>query len=132
KDRTTFVIAHRLSTIHDADKIVVFEKGELMEMGSHDELMKSDGIYADLYETYYSFQGIDAIDIEAFLEEDEEEFDLSPQAMLASGNIDPEKIKKMVAEGKLPPKALEHLKQMQESGSSEMKVKTKKKKHPPH
>ncbi|NPE06648.1 MAG: ABC transporter ATP-binding protein [Asgard group archaeon] len=133
KDRTTFVIAHRLSTIHDADKIVVFEKGELMEMGTHDELMKSDGIYADLYETYYSFQGIDAIDIEAFLEEDEEEFDLSPQAMMASGNIDPEKIKKMVAEGKLPPKALEHLKQMQESGSSEMKVKMmKKKKHPPH
>ncbi len=133
KDRTTFVIAHRLSTIHDADKIVVFEKGELMEIGTHDELMKSDGIYADLYETYYSFQGIDAIDIEAFLEEDEEEFDLSPQAMLASGNIDPEKIKKMVAEGKLPPKALEHLKQIQESGSSEMKVKmVKKKRHPPH
>jgi ATP-binding cassette subfamily B protein len=133
KDRTTFVIAHRLSTIHDADKIVVFEKGELMEMGTHDELMKSDGIYADLYETYYSFQGIDAIDIEAFLEEDEEEFDLSPQAMMASGNIDPEKIKKMVAEGKLPPKALEHLKQMQESGSYEMKAKMmKKKKQPPH
>ncbi|MBK5112890.1 MAG: ABC transporter ATP-binding protein [Candidatus Heimdallarchaeota archaeon] len=133
KDRTTFVIAHRLSTIHDADKIVVFEKGELMEMGTHDELMKSDGIYADLYETYYRFQGIDAIDIEAFLEEDEEEFDLSPQAMMTSGNIDPEKIKKMVAEGKLPPAALEHLKQMKESSSPEMKAKmVKKKKHPPH
>jgi len=131
KDRTTFVIAHRLSTIHDADKIVVFEKGALMEMGTHDELMKSDGIYADLYETYYRFQGIDAIDIEAFLKEDKEEFELSPQALMASGNIDPEKIKKMVAEGKLPPKALEHLKQMHASSSPDMKAKMGGKKKQP-
>jgi ABC-type multidrug transport system fused ATPase/permease subunit len=133
KDRTTFVIAHRLSTIHDADKIVIFEKGELMEMGTHDELMKSDGIYADLYETYYKFQGIDAIDIEAFLEEDEEEFDLSPMAMLQSGKIDHEKIKKMVAEGKITPAQLEQIKQKMSQASPEMKAKMmKKKKHPPH
>lgn len=132
KDRTTFVIAHRLSTIHDADKIVVFENGELMEMGTNDELLKQDGIYADLYNTYYKFQGLDTLDIDAVLAE-EEEIELSPMAMMASGKLDQEKIKKMVAEGKISPKQLEQMKQKMAKGSPEMKVKTKKKrKQPPH
>ena len=47
--RTSFVIAHRLSTIIKADIIVVMEKGEIQEMGSHLELLARDGIYAELY-----------------------------------------------------------------------------------
>jgi ATP-binding cassette subfamily B protein len=43
--RTSFVIAHRLSTIRDADRIVVLEKGKLVEHGTHDELMKRQGLY---------------------------------------------------------------------------------------
>jgi ATP-binding cassette subfamily B protein/subfamily B ATP-binding cassette protein MsbA len=51
--RTTFVIAHRLSTIINADKIVVMEKGEIKEIGCHNELLDQDGIYKKLYETQF-------------------------------------------------------------------------------
>jgi ABC-type multidrug transport system fused ATPase/permease subunit len=47
--RTSFMIAHRLSTIHDADRILVINHGELVEQGSHDELMGRGGLYAQLY-----------------------------------------------------------------------------------
>jgi ATP-binding cassette subfamily B protein len=48
-DRTAFVIAHRLSTIQDADRIVVMEDGEIIEQGSHGELIAGSGKYADLW-----------------------------------------------------------------------------------
>ena len=52
KGRTTLIIAHRLSTVRNADKIVVVNYGELVEMGSHDELMqKEDSVYRSLYRT---------------------------------------------------------------------------------
>jgi subfamily B ATP-binding cassette protein MsbA len=51
--RTSFVIAHRLSTIKNADKILVLEKGRVVEEGNHDELMNKDGLYAHLYKIQY-------------------------------------------------------------------------------
>jgi ABC-type multidrug transport system fused ATPase/permease subunit len=48
-DRTSFVIAHRLSTIRDADLIVVLEHGQVIEQGSHDELLARRGLYTSLY-----------------------------------------------------------------------------------
>ena len=54
KGRTSFVIAHRLSTIRNADLILVMKDGDIVEQGSHDELMKIDGIYANLYNTQFN------------------------------------------------------------------------------
>jgi subfamily B ATP-binding cassette protein MsbA len=54
KDRTTLVIAHRLSTISDADKIVVFDQGRVVEHGTHGELLARSGLYARLYRTQFA------------------------------------------------------------------------------
>jgi len=53
KGRTTIIVAHRLSTIKNADKIIVMHKGEIKEMGSHDELIQHQGMYYDLYKLQY-------------------------------------------------------------------------------
>ena len=51
--RTSFIIAHRLSTIKNADLILVMKDGNIIEQGNHDELMKQNGFYADLYNSQF-------------------------------------------------------------------------------
>ncbi len=52
--RTTIVVAHRLTTIHRADKIVVLDRGRVVDTGTHDQLISRGGIYRDLYELQFS------------------------------------------------------------------------------
>ena len=54
KGRTSFVIAHRLSTIRDADRIMYMQDGDIMEMGTHDELLEKNGLYASLYRSQFA------------------------------------------------------------------------------
>jgi len=54
KGRTSFVIAHRLSTIKNADLILVMRDGNIVEQGTHDELLAADGFYASLYESQFA------------------------------------------------------------------------------
>ena len=49
KDRTTLIVAHRLSSIKQADRILVFEDGHIIESGSHDDLLEAGGTYQRLY-----------------------------------------------------------------------------------
>ncbi|HQJ47020.1 MAG TPA: ABC transporter ATP-binding protein, partial [Ignavibacteriaceae bacterium] len=56
--RTAIVIAHRLSTIQNADKIIVLHKGEIREIGNHQELLAKRGIYYKLYQLQYKDQEI--------------------------------------------------------------------------
>jgi len=51
--RTTFVIAHRLSTIRDADLIVVMDHGQIVETGTHQQLLEARGFYHDLYQSQF-------------------------------------------------------------------------------
>ena len=53
KGRTSFIIAHRLSTIKDADVILVMKDGDIVEQGTHDELLAKNGFYADLYNSQF-------------------------------------------------------------------------------
>ena len=51
--RTSFIIAHRLSTIKDADRILVMDKGRILEQGTHEELLENGGFYANLYNSQF-------------------------------------------------------------------------------
>ena len=53
KGRTTFIIAHRLSTIKNADMILVMKDGDIIETGTHEELMKKNGFYTNLYNSQF-------------------------------------------------------------------------------
>ncbi|NIU82091.1 MAG: hypothetical protein GWN17_00585 [Candidatus Korarchaeota archaeon] len=53
ENRTSIIIAHRLSTVRSADKIVVFEKGQITEMGNHEELLEKKGLYKQLYDAQF-------------------------------------------------------------------------------
>ncbi len=54
KGRTSFVIAHRLSTIRNADLILVLQEGDIVEQGTHDELLVKGGVYAELYNSQFA------------------------------------------------------------------------------
>jgi ABC-type multidrug transport system fused ATPase/permease subunit len=54
KDRTSIVIAHRLSTIQHADEILVLDKGKIAEQGSHEKLLKQNGLYHQLYQMQFA------------------------------------------------------------------------------
>jgi len=56
RGRTTFVIAHRLSTIRSADQILVLEGGQIVERGTHEELLEANGRYRQLYDKQYNFE----------------------------------------------------------------------------
>ena len=56
KGRTSFVIAHRLKTILNADRIVVLREGQVIEEGSHQELLAENGFYAELYHNQFVFE----------------------------------------------------------------------------
>ena len=60
--RTSIVIAHRLSTVKRADRILVLQKGRIIEAGSHDQLLAQGGHYADLYNTYFRHQSLEFIE----------------------------------------------------------------------
>ena len=52
--KTSFIIAHRLSTIKNADLILVMNNGNIVEQGNHEELLKKNGYYADLYNSQFT------------------------------------------------------------------------------
>ena len=59
QERTSFIIAHRLSTIRSADLILVMQDGNIVELGSHDDLMAQDGFYAELYNSQFEKMDIE-------------------------------------------------------------------------
>jgi len=61
KNRTTLVIAHRLSTVQHADRIVVLNKGQIVETGAHQELMQKSGYYTRLYHTQFAHLSAEAL-----------------------------------------------------------------------
>ncbi|MCI0398724.1 MAG: ABC transporter ATP-binding protein/permease [Chloroflexi bacterium] len=75
-ESTAIIIAHRLSTVRSADRIIVLSKGQIIEQGSHQALMAQGGHYAELYDTYFRHQSLDAINVNWRLPVTPQEIDL--------------------------------------------------------
>lgn len=75
KGRTTIAIAHRLSTLRKADRLVVLDKGEIVEIGSHEQLMEAQGAYYTLYQAQlrHAAELVEGGAIGESLEEDQQE-----------------------------------------------------------
>jgi ABC-type multidrug transport system fused ATPase/permease subunit len=58
KGRTSFVIAHRLSTVRNADQVLVIDDGRIVERGTHNQLMATDGLYAELYNSQFRYEAV--------------------------------------------------------------------------
>lgn len=67
RQRTSIVIAHRLSTVRHADRIIVLQRGQIIEEGDHDTLMARGGHYAELYNTYFRHQSLEYIESAALV-----------------------------------------------------------------
>ncbi|MEA2071276.1 MAG: ABC transporter ATP-binding protein [Asgard group archaeon] len=61
EDRTSIVIAHRLTTVKNSDRIIVLDHGKIVEQGDHETLMDKEGLYSELYETYFKHQSAEWI-----------------------------------------------------------------------
>jgi len=99
KGRTTFVIAHRLTTIRDVDRIAVFDKGKLVELGTHTELLDKKGVYAELYHTYYQHQGIEKLTEVHMAPEKESESNIPEhmRVMMEKRGLTPDQMRAMMA-----------------------------------
>ncbi len=139
-DRTTVVIAHRLTTIADASRILVFDHGELIEEGSHEELLARGGVFKALYDTYYAHQGVEELTEEAAEVAREEVSRTTKEAdskemqmfkhMLKSGDPTPELMKKMLE--RIPPETLRKMMSDSPDVSPEMREKLRKRMHQQH
>ena len=84
--RTSFVIAHRLSTIRDADLILVMEHGDIVEKGTHDELIATEGAYYRLYRSQFeqATADLDATEAEASSTDDPQRTPAADDAVVVS------------------------------------------------
>jgi ABC-type multidrug transport system fused ATPase/permease subunit len=139
-DRTTVVIAHRLTTIADASRILVFDHGELIEAGSHEELLARGGVFKALYDTYYAHQGVEELTEEAAEVAREEVSRTTKEAdskemqmfkhVLKSGEPTPELMKKMME--RIPPETLRKMMSDSPDISPEMREKLRKRMQQQH
>ena len=137
-NRTTIVIAHRLTTIAHASRVLVFDHGELVEQGTHEELLALGGVFKALYDTYYAHQGVEEISEETVevakteVEKAGEQVKMAPGSkgmMFAMGmsppeaggmRIPPEKMKELMEHPeRLPPEMREKIREMMEKRGPE-------------